>query len=387
MVNAHNVVELAHAAHPLHPPVVAAEEQVRPAVERIAPHLPISGEVVRRHTRDALRRTVLVQLENLRLRPCVRAVLGDVNRHVAEKLNPLAVAVSLEFLPLAEENELAEDVVAHILVEHHAVLQQRFLPAHLDALVWPLTPHDAAEMLLDGGEQREVAHPALVTQKLANLRQKSLFALMERFAQQLLLVLAHLVKFHPLILRGHKFFTGVKRQQTIRHQLLGGNQHWIARVDAERLVRRFTVAGRSHRQHLPQLHAACFQKVRKRIGFLAQTADAACTGQGRDVHQNTAFAHESSPSFREKWRNRKRFRKSWKEMRVFHPAFLFKEEDSLSNAKILLISGKKFTVNARSCPTAAADSPYHPQMPHRRCRPAAPHRAAHPARRSAYLSG
>lgn len=177
-------------------------------------------------------------------------------------------------------------------------------------------------MLLDGGEQREVAHPALVTQKLANLRQKSLFALMERFAQQLLLVLAHLVKFHPLILRGHKFFTGVKRQQTIRHQLLGGNQHWIARVDAERLVRRFAVASRSHRQHLPQLHAACFQKVRKRIGFLAQTADAACTGQGRDVHQNTAFAHESSPSFREKWRNRKRFRKSWKEMRVFHPAFL-----------------------------------------------------------------
>ena len=121
--------------------------------------------------------------------------------------------------------------------------------------------------------------------------------------------------------------------------------------------------------------------------FYAQTADAACTGQGRDVHQNTAFAHESSPSFREKWRNRKRFRKSRKEMRVFHPAFLFKEEDSLSNAKILLISGKKFTVNAQLCPTAAADSPYRPQMPHRRCRPAAPHRAAHPARQSAYLSG
>jgi len=49
VVNAHNVVELAHAAHPLHPPVVAAEEQVRPAVERIAPHLPIVGGADARH--------------------------------------------------------------------------------------------------------------------------------------------------------------------------------------------------------------------------------------------------------------------------------------------------------------------------------------------------
>src|SRR5262249_49483936 len=89
-----------------------------PAVERIPPELARWGEQVRRNSRDLLGPSILAQGEELRARPHVRAVVRDVDRHVANDRDASAVSLVSDASPLSKKKKLEEslkgDFAAHL---------------------------------------------------------------------------------------------------------------------------------------------------------------------------------------------------------------------------------------------------------------------------------
>ena len=239
---------------------------------------------------------ILVQLDDLGMRPGVGGVLRAVDGHIAEELNADAIAVSLQCEPLLEEDVLAEDVVAHLHVQIGAVLGNCLGLAQNDVAVRPLRPHIVAEGAFHGGEQGKVLHPIVFAHEGSQLIRQLAFAFFKGTAKQALLVPADGLEFDLLVLAGGVQITVIQGNQALLGQLFDGNQHGVAREYAGGLVGAFTVAGRAHGENLPDAHAALFEEIGKGVCFLAQGSDAARAGQGGDVQQQTALAH-LYPSF------------------------------------------------------------------------------------------
>ena len=93
---------------PLHP---------LPVVDRVAPVLPVGGEVVRGHARDDGRLAVGVEQELVRVGPHVGRVEGHEDRRVADHLDAAIVGEPLQCAPLPLEEELPELVQPNLARE------------------------------------------------------------------------------------------------------------------------------------------------------------------------------------------------------------------------------------------------------------------------------
>ncbi len=80
-----------------------------PVIERIAPKLPRFAEIIGRNAGNGNRETLAVKLEQLLVRPNVRAVERDKYRRVPNNGNMLFIGVCLERAPLLLEFILQED--------------------------------------------------------------------------------------------------------------------------------------------------------------------------------------------------------------------------------------------------------------------------------------
>ena len=118
MVDPHHVVELESGAHPGVPPRESIGGMHIPAVERIAPQLAVLTEIVRRHAGDRQRPArLLIEFEQVRAGPGIRAVHGHKNRNVADDLQPPPRRGRTHPAPLTEEQILRERVRRHRLLE------------------------------------------------------------------------------------------------------------------------------------------------------------------------------------------------------------------------------------------------------------------------------
>jgi hypothetical protein len=99
------------------PPREAVLAHALPAVERVAPELAGLAEVVGRDAGDRARAKLLVEVEQLGVRPHVRAVERDVDRRVAEDRTSLLARRVVQRLPLLEEQELRERVEVDLLAK------------------------------------------------------------------------------------------------------------------------------------------------------------------------------------------------------------------------------------------------------------------------------
>ena len=293
VVDADEIIHGGHGAHAFHPPGVAVQAQTRPAVEGIAPQLTVGGKIVRRHTRYPLGHAVFVQLEHLRVRPGVGAVLGHIDGHVAKELDAQVVAVLFQREPLPPEQVLAEQVIPHLAVQFPAVAGHGILLTQADALVGPVGPHLVTEVFLHRGEQGEVLRPGILPGKVGQLLRQLLFRLRKAPAEQLFLVLPHGGEIHPVQRFGGKLLAVLVGEKALLPQAGAGDEHGVAREHTGGLVGRFAVAGGAHGQHLPQAHAACAEKIGKGKGFLAHAADASRPGQGGDMQQDSALTHQA----------------------------------------------------------------------------------------------
>ena len=100
VVHPGEVEEVERPAEALHPEAVAAAAHRRPVVDRVAPELPLLGEVVRRRTGDD------VLAEELRMGLVVGAAGRDVDRHVADQSHPAVGCVRAQSRPFAIEADL-----------------------------------------------------------------------------------------------------------------------------------------------------------------------------------------------------------------------------------------------------------------------------------------
>ena len=113
-----------------------------PVVVRVAPELAGLREVVGRHPGHHPRAQVLVEQVALAGRPRRPPSRGDEDRHVADELDAALAGVPAEVVPLAEEQELAEQVAAGRLGQLRA--RRRPAPPARGAAVRPASRTTAA---------------------------------------------------------------------------------------------------------------------------------------------------------------------------------------------------------------------------------------------------
>src|SRR5581483_7070834 len=158
VVDTHAVRLAQRVAEARDPPVVAATRQLVPAVERVAPALAGRRKVVGWHAGDDRRLARGVELEQLRPRPDVGAVVGDEDRDVTEQPYAARVGVPLQLAPLFGEQPLHEAVEADLPGEllPRAGDRLRLPQAQLGG---PAVPRDAVLRLAQRHKRGEVVQP------------------------------------------------------------------------------------------------------------------------------------------------------------------------------------------------------------------------------------
>jgi hypothetical protein len=108
MIDAHRVEEFKHARESSHPPGESGLLMHRPLVLRMPPMLSVPAEAVRRIARHPPRLAAPVELEEFRMTPNIRAVMGDEDGQVANQPDAVAVGAFAQRPPLPVELEFDE---------------------------------------------------------------------------------------------------------------------------------------------------------------------------------------------------------------------------------------------------------------------------------------
>jgi hypothetical protein len=142
VIEAHEIDARERLAKALDPPREVFRDQHVPAIERVAPQLSSLAEVVGRDTGDRGGLEVRAELEQLGARPDVGAVVGDVDRHVAQDPNARRVRRRAQRAPLPVEQELPETMRADRRTQAPpSPRERRRLPRR--ELAVPAVPHRA----------------------------------------------------------------------------------------------------------------------------------------------------------------------------------------------------------------------------------------------------
>ena len=92
--------------HSFQPPGISRFFHDLPAVDRIAPALSGFAEIIRRDAGDDLRFLPVIQFEQIRVDPNIRAVIVDIDGNVPDDLNSLLIRIAAKIPPLVEEKVL-----------------------------------------------------------------------------------------------------------------------------------------------------------------------------------------------------------------------------------------------------------------------------------------
>ena len=158
MIDTHNIIQGSHGLNTLSPPRIIILLHRAPTEQWIAPQLSVSGKSVRRASGHLNRIQILIQIELLGIRPYICAVPGNIDRHISDNLNSLFIGISLQFLPLLEEQILQHlielDIVRILLLR----LIQCARLAALDIII-PFKPCNTAVGIFQCHEQRVILQP------------------------------------------------------------------------------------------------------------------------------------------------------------------------------------------------------------------------------------
>ena len=132
-----------------------------PVIQRVAPQLPVRGEIVGRHAGNGFGVAVTVDFQDFPVRPGVRAVERNIDRHVTEQLNTLLMGVGAQHFPLVVEQELQDLDVCNLAVGSCLQLGQCVRVAvHVFRI--PLRPRSLAMLRFEYAEKCIVVQPGRV---------------------------------------------------------------------------------------------------------------------------------------------------------------------------------------------------------------------------------
>ena len=276
VVDAHHVEQGEGGAQATDPPLVARGSQRLPVVDGIPPELAGGAEVVGGDAGLHAEAPVLVQLEELAVRPDVGRVVRDVDGEVAHQRDAAIGASLLQGLELAEEVVLLDLEVrdrggelAPPLVERVGVARRRTL--------FPRGPEHAAVRLLQRHEQRVVGEPIgvdldEVVEAVVGLEPRE-----GGFEER------ELVGNDPLEVDAVRRKITAATPRHVDHERVAGEGR-------EALVRRVAVAGGAEREHLPDLHSRLGEEIEKAVRFRTQFTDAVGAGKRGRVKENACRA-------------------------------------------------------------------------------------------------
>ena len=290
MVYPQHVVILLGFPDTLEPPLIAGAVHFLPVVQRISPQLSGGGEQVRRNSGDAPGIQPFVQFEQLRVRPHVGAVRGNVYRDIAYDLYPVLVAVAVESVPLPPEDVLHEFVELYLVLQFVRVLLDSFGLSQLDGFL-PFSPGSVAESLLEGGKQRVVLQPvALVHHEggVAHIVGESC----ESLLQQRHLHAPYLVVVNKggvgAVIRLHN---GTPGKVAVLRKFVKVDEQRVPGKGRKRLIGRIPIAGGSYREHLPVFLSGAPEPVGEALCFRAESSYAVGGRQAGDMHEYSAASH------------------------------------------------------------------------------------------------
>ena len=270
MVHADHIVEAVGALHAGDPPLIAGLPVIGPVVEGIAPELAGRGKGVRRASRHRLRIVVLVELEEFRTGPGVRAVKSHIDRDIADDADPLFVRVGVELLPLLREFVLLEAEEIDLVFQHLPHRVERLLVAVPVGEI-PVRPALPLKMLLERHEEAVIIQPAglfLPERLIIRVFRRRLLKTFIGQGQHRKAVLVQRAVIHGFRIRAEIPAVALPSlQEPLFDQGLQVDKIGISREGREGLVGRIAVAGRSEGQHLPVGLSRLLQKIHKFIGF------------------------------------------------------------------------------------------------------------------------
>src|SRR4029077_13324689 len=100
VIEADVIAGLSAPAQAVDPPVIAARPDRVPVVKRSTPALSRSAERVRRHARYSFRFEIVLQAEQVTVRPHVGAIVSHKNCYVSHNANRTLRAVTTQRMPL-----------------------------------------------------------------------------------------------------------------------------------------------------------------------------------------------------------------------------------------------------------------------------------------------
>ena len=301
MVDPEEVVEFAGPGEPARPPGVSPFPECSPVIDRVPPELPRLAEDIGRHPGDHGRAEVFVEFEDPGVRPDVDALVGDVDRDVADDLDAPLRAVAPEGRPLPGGDVLEELLLSYLVVEQLAHLFERpRLPC--PDLLRPPGPRLPAEVVLERDEERVVVEPPSrpVAERLEPaIRPGIAKPFVGNRKQPFPVPRGRLVCRPPVRKTGH-------RLQFALPEVALPDEH--LRADEEGICgerRRARVGGmgvralcRVERQDLPVVLPSPLKRLDEPVCRRAEVPDAVRRRQGRDMQEYAAspcLNHTSSP--------------------------------------------------------------------------------------------
>ena len=300
MVDPDDVKQAAAPAHPADPPGIAGIPVVLPVVEGISPELAGRGKSVRRASGDRLAGAVLMQLEELRVGPDLRAVRWHIDRDISDDGDSLPVGIGLERRPLPLELILEEALEFDLLRELLSRLFERRGLPHAQ-IFFPLHKSRAAVGLFQSHEKGIIRQPGCVFFAESCKRNAVRGTVRCRNSNTRIRAAAALPSLiglpqeglpcviKPGIINGgfaaaSSFVVNclcslLLCQESLTHKGIRGNEIRVPRKGGKRLVGGIPVARGADRENLPVLLSRFFHKIHKPVGLIGKTSDPVFSGQ------------------------------------------------------------------------------------------------------------
>ena len=108
VVQANHVDVSQQSAEPIDAPSITSRTQGIPVVNGIAPQLTRCAEIIGRNSGDESWPMLLIEQEELRVRPNITGIRGNKERQIADQAYTPGMGMLLELIGLAEQQELCE---------------------------------------------------------------------------------------------------------------------------------------------------------------------------------------------------------------------------------------------------------------------------------------
>ena len=274
MVNANNIHLTHQIAETTNPPIITILLHNLPVVLRVAPQLASLAEIIWRYTSHLIWSAILIQLEELLMRPGIGTIQRNKDRHISHNLNALLVGIFLQILPLLIEHILLEMDFPNLkgkLFLHSS--QSHLITA--DKLRIPLIPALAIVPILQHLEQGIIPQPVGIF-----LGPSPIFIPSGRIrhGNGINISLENQGWLHHLcpsiislaIVDNRSILQIRLSQEALFCQKLQRNQQWITGKGRGRSIRRIACPYRIQRQNLPYLLSCRCQEINKLVCLWSQ---------------------------------------------------------------------------------------------------------------------